>query len=111
LHTAYTIEAVKGKPAWLPLAVYDDGNKTVIRFKEPLTYTQAPAPFATNTDGTPSLVQFMTYKVPGEPDKGEYMIVQGLYPQLELKGGDGQVIKITRQTGQPKPYKEVSDAR
>ena len=39
-----------------------------------------------------------------------YYIVNGLYPQLELKGGDGQVVRITRQTGQPTPYKEASDA-
>lgn len=106
LHTAYTIEAIKGKPPWLPMAIYDDGSRTIIRFREPLNFTQAPAPFATNADGTPSLVQFTPYSVPDDPEKGAYYIINGLYPRIDLKGGDGQIVRITRQTGQPKPYKE-----
>jgi type IV secretion system protein VirB9 len=110
LHTAYAIQAVKGKPAWVPLAVYDDGTKTVIKFRESLKFTQAPGVFASDAEGNASLVQFTPYEVPGEADKGAYYIVLGLYPQLELKGSEGQVVRITRQTGQPKPYKEVKDA-
>jgi hypothetical protein len=30
--------------------------------------------------------------------------VQGLWPQLELKGEGGMVVHMTRQTGQPQPY-------
>ena len=94
----------------MPLAVYDDGTKTVIKFRESLKFTQAPGVFASDAEGNPSLVQFTPYEVPGEPDKGAYYIVLGLYPQLELKGGPDQIVRITRQTGQPKPYKEVKDA-
>jgi hypothetical protein len=67
--------------------------------------------FATDLEGHPSLVQFTPYSVPGEPDKGAYYIVQGLWPQLELKGEGGMVVRITRQTGQPKPYTEAGDGR
>jgi type IV secretory pathway VirB9-like protein len=110
LHTAYSIQVVKGKPVWVPLAVYDDGTKTVIKFRESLKFTQAPGVFASDAEGNASLVQFTPYEVPGEQDKGAYYIVQGLFPQLELKGGTDQIVRITRQTGQPKAYKEVKDA-
>jgi type IV secretion system protein VirB9 len=110
LHTAYTIQAVKGKPAWVPLAVYDDGTKTVIKFRESLKFTQAPGVFASDAEGNPSLVQFTPYEVPGDADKGAYYIILGLYPQVELKSGPDQIVRIIRQTGQPKPYKEVKDA-
>jgi type IV secretion system protein VirB9 len=110
LHTAYTIQVVKGKPAWVPLAVYDDGTKTVIKFRDSLKFTQAPGVFASDAEGNASLVQFTPYEVPGEQDKGAYYIVLGLYPQFELKGGPDQIVRITRQTGQPKAYKEVKDA-
>jgi Conjugal transfer protein len=108
LHTAYTIEPTKGKPPWVPLAVYDDGTKTVIKFKDNLGFTAAPAPFAMDSEGKINLVQFTPYSVPGEPDKGTYYIVQGLWPLLELRGDGGMVVTIKRQTGQPKPYEPTS---
>lgn len=111
LHTAYAIEKASGNPPWVPLAVYDDGNKTFIRFKEPLTYTAAPAVFVRHADGAAGVVQFSPYTVPNAPEKGAYYIVQGLWPQLELKGGDDQVVRITRLTGQAKPYKAGYETR
>ena len=111
LHTAYAIEKVSGNPPWVPLAVYDDGSKTVIRFQESLGYTNAPAVFVRHADGSPGVVDFTPYTVPDAPDKGAYYVVQGLWPQLELKGTDGQVVRMTRKTGQPRPYQEVQRAR
>lgn len=108
LHTAYTIEVSKGRPPWVPLAVYDDGTKTVIKFKDNLGFTAAPAPFAMDSEGKIHLVQFTPYSVPGEPDKGTYYSVQGLWPLLELRGDGGMVVTIKRQTGQPKPYAPTS---
>ena len=111
LHTGYTIEKVSGNPPWVPIGVYDDGSKTVIRFKEALSYTNAPAVFVRHADGTPGVVDFTPYAVPDAPDKGAYYVVQGLWPHLELTGTEGQVVRITRKTGQPKPYQEVQHAR
>jgi type IV secretion system protein VirB9 len=105
LHTAYAVEPVKGNPPWLPLAVYDDGSKTVIRFRESLRYTNAPAVFVRHADGSPGVVDFTPYDVPDAPEKGAYYLVQGLWPSLELRGGAGQVVRITRTTGQPRPYR------
>jgi len=111
LHTAYAIDKVSGNPPWVPMAVYDDGSKTVIRFKESLHYTNAPAVMVRHADGRPGVVDFTPYTVPDAPDKGAYYVVQGLWPQLELKGTDGQVVRITRKTGQPAPYQEVHRTR
>jgi type IV secretion system protein VirB9 len=105
LHTAYVVEPVKGSPPWLPLAVYDDGSKTVIRFQEALRYTNAPAVFVRHADGSPSVVEFTPYDVPEAPEKGAYYLVQGLWPQLELRGSEGQVVRITRTTGQTARYR------
>jgi type IV secretion system protein VirB9 len=105
LHTAYVVEPVKGKPPWLPLAVYDDGSKTVIRFRESLRYTNAPAVFVRHADGSPGVVEFTPYDVPDAPEKGAYYVVQGLWPQVELRGSEGQVVRITRTTGQAARYR------
>jgi type IV secretion system protein VirB9 len=105
LHTAYAVEAVKGNPPWMPLAVYDDGSKTVIQFKESLRYTNAPAVFVRTADGSPGVVEFTPYEVPDAPEKGAYYLVQGLWPQLELRGSEGQVVRIKRQTGQAARYR------
>jgi type IV secretion system protein TrbG len=104
LHTAYSIEKTKGNPPWVPLAVYDDGSRTFIRFKEALSYTTAPAVFGRYGDGTPGLVDFAPYSVPGHPEKGAFYIVNGLWSALEMQGEGGHIVTITRVTGQPKPF-------
>jgi type IV secretion system protein VirB9 len=104
LHTAYVVEPIKGNPPWLPLAVYDDGSKTVICFQASLRYTNAPAVFVRHADGSPGVVEFTPYDVPDAPEKGAYYLVQGLWPQLELRGSEGQVVRITRTTGQAARY-------
>ena len=109
LHTAYTIEVTTGKPPWVPLMVYDDGTKTVIKFRESLSHTQAPAPFALDREGKLNLVQFLPYTVPGEPEKGTYYILTGLWPKLELRGDGGMVVTILRQTGHPAPYQAMQE--
>ena len=55
LHTGSVIETASGKPPWMPLGVYDEGSKTVIRFKEALSYTNAPAVVVRQADGTPGV--------------------------------------------------------
>jgi type IV secretion system protein VirB9 len=91
--------AVDRNPPWTPVAVYDDGGKTFLRFKESLQHTGAPAVFARHADGTAGLVEFAPYDVPGAPEHGMWYIVQGVWPQLELKGSDGQRVRITRYEG------------
>jgi len=97
LHTGYNIEVVgKYRPAWMPQSVLDDGSKTVIRFQEPLGFTNAPAVFTLHPDTTPGIVEFSTYSNPEHPEQGLYYIVQGLWPELRLRGTDNQEVKIVR---------------
>jgi type IV secretion system protein VirB9 len=107
LHTAYTMQSLNGTPPWMPLSVYDDGRRTFIRFKELLSFTMAPAVFARHADGTPGLVDFAPYEAPEAPEKGMYYIVQGLWPQLDLRGEDGQRVRITRLTTAVSPWQAV----
>src|SRR5207237_7749594 len=60
LHTAYTIEP-KGAPEFVPVSVFDDGTRTVIRFK---TFGgNAPAVFTFKADGSRGLVNVSPYRV------------------------------------------------
>jgi type IV secretion system protein VirB9 len=88
LFNGYRVEPQGTIPPWLPTQVYDDGSKTIIRFKHPLTYTVAPAVFVRHADGKAGVADF----TPGEG----YYIVQGLWPQLLLKGTDDLAVRITR---------------
>jgi type IV secretion system protein TrbG len=97
LHTGYTIEVVGTyRPAWVPQSVLDDGSKTLIRFREPLGFTNAPAVFTMHADKTPGIIEFTTYSNPEHPEQGLYYIVQGLWPELRLRGTDNQEVKIVR---------------
>ncbi len=69
LHTGYNIEVIgKYRPAWTPQSVLDDGSKTLIRFREPLGFTSAPAVFTVHADKTPGIVEFTTYSNPEHPE-------------------------------------------
>jgi type IV secretory pathway VirB9-like protein len=86
----------KYRPAWFPQQVFDDGSKTIIRFREAPDFTNAPAVFTIHADHTPGIVEFTTYSNPEHPEQGLYYIVQGLWPELRLRGTDNQEVKIVR---------------
>lgn len=111
IHTGYQVESVKGKPPWLPELIYDDGRKTLIKFKESLAFTNAPVVFVVHTDGSPGVVDVTPYEVPEHPEKGAFYIIQGLWPRLTLKGTDGMEVVLTRTDNQVKPFLEVPRAR
>lgn len=94
LHNAYRIDIVgKHTPPWVPVTVFDDGQRSYIRFKEPaLTYTSAPALFGVSSDQNPSLIEFSTFS----DGKGLWYVVEGLFPEMRLRGIDNLEVKITR---------------
>jgi type IV secretion system protein VirB9 len=112
LHTAYRIEP-QGKltPPWLPIAVFDDGTRTYVKFAEALTYTRAPGVFGLTPQGHTALVQSHMYVIPGQPERGAWLLVQGLWPALELTDSAGLTVKVVRQTPQTVARQEVSDAK
>jgi hypothetical protein len=87
LHTAYVVEKITGNPPWLPLAVYDDGSKTVIQFRESLRYTKAPAVFGRHADGSAGVVEFKPYEVPDAPGERRVLPRAG---SLAATGAAGQ---------------------
>lgn len=93
LHTGYTLE-VKGGAGFIPIQVYDDGRKTLIKLKQ--LSGNAPAVFTTTSSGTRTNVNFSVYKVPGDGTKNFYLVVEGVWNTLELAGTDGQSVIITR---------------
>lgn len=108
LHLGYTLAYdTKRVPPWVPTAVWDDGQQTFIKFKEPLTYTHAPVLFGLSGKA-PTPVQYTPYVVPGQPEKGAYYVAVGLHPILSLKGTDGYEVQIVRQPGQPKAWQPMA---
>ena len=78
--------------------MYDDGQVTVIRFAEALTYTTAPV--LSVPEGKRTLpMEYTVYAVPDHPEKGEFYLTRGLYPRLQLRDGRGGVVTITRLAG------------
>lgn len=111
LHTAYRLEP-QGKvtPPWMPVAVFDDGSRTFIKFREALTYTRAPSAYGLTTTGMMALVQSHMFVRPQQPEQGAVLVVQGLWPALELKDTTGLRLTIVRQDTTAKAMKDVSYA-
>ncbi len=93
LHTAYKIE-VKGSPGFVPTQVADDARKTLIRLKA--ITGNAPAVFTYKPDGSRGLVQVTPYSVPNDPARGIWLIIDSIWPVIELVGTDGQSVRIIR---------------
>lgn len=92
LNALYAIER-RGRVAWAPDAVFDDGRRTFIRFPERMAAAEAPALFVLGTDGAS---QYVNYRQAG----GLY-VVDRLFDRAELRLGDrrAQVVRITRLPG------------
>jgi P-type conjugative transfer protein TrbG len=90
LHFAYRLDS-KDKPRWMPVQVFDDGQKTYIQFPAGLTTTEAPALFLRSAEGTPQLVN---YRV-----RDRWYIVDRLFEEAELRVGEKHpsVVRIQRQ--------------
>jgi type IV secretion system protein TrbG len=90
LHFVYKLES-KDPPRWMPLQVFDDGQKTYIQLPPTLATTEAPALFLTSQEGTTQLVN---YRV-----KANWYIVDRLFDEAELRVGEKHpaVVRIVRQ--------------
>lgn len=90
LHFVYTLES-KDPPRWMPLQVFDDGQKTYIQLPPTLATTEAPALFIKSQEGTTQLVN---YRV-----KANWYIVDRLFDEAELRVGEKHpaVVRIVRQ--------------
>jgi Conjugal transfer protein len=98
-YTGYTI-AVAGKekltPPWMPVAVADDGQNTLVKFERALDWTRAPVVVGMAQNGHPSITPNRYYTRPGALDEGAWLFVQGLWPAIRLKDSAGLEVQIVR---------------
>jgi P-type conjugative transfer protein TrbG len=90
LNFNYSISIERGKPAWVPLQVFDDGAKTFVRFPAAMLTREAPALFVVSSTKETQLVN---YRV-----KNETYVVDHLFDQAELRVGqkDQEIVRVTR---------------
>jgi type IV secretion system protein TrbG len=95
LNFDYAVEVTKGRPAWKPRAVYDDGVHTFIRFDQSLLHREAPALFVIERGE----MQIVNYRV-----KESLYIVDRLFDVAELRlGQDEQDVVQLRNRRAPRP--------
>jgi type IV secretion system protein VirB9 len=92
LHFGYTI-ASKRAPVWMPLHVFDDGQKTYIQFPAALSTSEAPALFLRSAENT---LQLVNYRV-----KDRWYIVDRLFDHAELRVGEKHPTVVTIRRQQP----------
>jgi type IV secretion system protein VirB9 len=87
LNFDYSIEITHGKPRWKPQAVYDDGQKTFIRFDPSILHGESPALFVIERDE----MQIVNYRV-----KQNLYVVDRLFDLAELRLGqdDQDVVRL-----------------
>jgi P-type conjugative transfer protein TrbG len=90
LNFGYRIKVEKGKPSWVPSQVFDDGQKTIVRFPASMLTREAPALFVLSGNGETQLVN---YRV-----RNDTYIVDRLVDRIELRVGqqDQEIVRITR---------------
>ncbi|HEV3193505.1 MAG TPA: P-type conjugative transfer protein TrbG [Polyangiaceae bacterium] len=89
LNFNYTIQVIKGSPAWTPLQAFDDGRRTFLRFPEAMLVREAPALFVLRDKDT----QLVNYRV-----KGDTYVIDRLIDSAELRVGqqDQEIVRIVR---------------
>lgn len=89
LNFRYEIHALKGDPRWKPLQVFDDGNKTFIRFPADMRVREAPALFVWRNKET----QLVNYRI-----RNDLYVVDRLIDAAELRLGqqDQEIVRVER---------------
>lgn len=87
--------AISGdKPAWRPLRVFDDGQRTLIEFPAAIAQAEMPPIFVIGDRGQAELVN---YRV-----SGRHILIDRLFGKAELRLGAGrkqQHVRITNRAG------------
>jgi type IV secretion system protein VirB9 len=94
LNFNYQMKTVQGsRPDWFPIQVFDDGNKTYIRFPNNLGTMDAPPLFIMEDNNQADLVN---YRV-----KGSYYIVDRLFDRAQLRFGQAPqtIVEIDKTAG------------
>jgi type IV secretion system protein VirB9 len=96
LNFSYTIQVIKGAPAWTPVQVFDDGRRTFVRFPSAMVLREAPALFVLRDSET----QLVNYRV-----KNDTYVIDRLIDAAELRVGqkDQEIVRIVRAGSEPRP--------
>jgi len=92
LNLGYEVEVKKGsRPIWMPVKVFDDGQKTFIQFPPAMLVREAPVLFVLSRKGKTQLVN---YRV-----KNKFYVVDRLFERAELRLGenDQNIVRIVRR--------------
>ena len=91
INFSYRVSVEKGKPAWIPLQVFDDGRKTFVRFPAAMLNREAPALFVLSANNE---VQLVNYRV-----KNDFYVIDRLVEKAELRIGqkDQEIVRISRE--------------
>ena len=94
LNFNYTIQPVKGAPAWTPIQCFDDGRKTFVRFPPAMLVREAPALFVLRDHET----ELVNYRV-----KGDTYVIDRLIDSAELRVGqqEQEIVRILRGSAAP----------
>src|SRR6185295_17999088 len=95
----YSIQATSGSPSWKPVSVLDDGEKTFIRFPEPVSPSRAPLLFVLRA-GSTRAATYVNYRI-----KGDLYVLDRQIDTAELRlsaGGNPasqrqDIVRIARQ--------------
>ncbi len=89
LNFDYSIQVIKGAPAWTPLQAFDDGRRTFVRFPAAMLVREAPALFVLRDKET----QLVNYRV-----KGDIYVIDRLIDAAELRVGqqEQEIVRIAR---------------
>jgi type IV secretion system protein TrbG len=92
----YQVRVAAGEPSWKPSMVFDDGEKTFIRFPKILSGGGAPALFVLRCGGTRN-AQYVNYRV-----KGDLYVIDRVIDSAELRlttesDAESGVVRITRR--------------
>lgn len=89
----YAVDADKGSPAFIPVRVFDDGEKTYFQMPLNMRVEEAPAVVLLDNDGTEKLVNYRL--------KNGYYIIDRLFTKAALIAGIGDKqdrVIVTRNT-------------
>lgn len=91
----YDVKLSKGeKPAWMPVAVWDNGEKTIIEFPQDITVGDAPVLYLRTGEGTQAVVNYRV--IAG----GTMYQVDRLFEHAELVQGEKKPSVVTiKRTG------------
>lgn len=90
LNFAYRLEQ-SNDASWVPIRVFDNGQKTFIQFPADMKYREAPVLFVLSKKGVHQIVNYRK--------KEDYYVVDRLFARAELREGqkDQEVVKIINE--------------